>query len=173
MEHVFFARFPRSEDARSVLGEAAALGRGVVVDVVTSDITESSQDMPSGVNNVPAAALKGLAGGGAGGLVLGLVLGWIGVGPSMEMTAGLAALFGAIAGTLGAVLIGAQDPDQNLEKTAARLREGEALLSFHLPDLTLEERALELVHRFGGEVVPRAGVKPIDDLPINADKEQL
>jgi uncharacterized membrane protein len=173
MEHVFFARFATQEDARKVIGGAAELDRRLVVDVVPRNLTESSGDMPRGMSNVPAAALKGVGGGAVGGLLLGLLLGWFGVGPSLEMTAGFAALFGAIAGGLGAALIGAQDPDQNLERVAERVKDGEVLLSFHAPDLSIEDRLLDLVHSVGGEVVPRAGVKPIDDLSINADKEQL
>jgi uncharacterized membrane protein len=170
MEHVFFARFPRQEDARKVLAEVAGLDPKVKVDVVGNDTLVSSHDMPRGVNNVPAAAMKGLFGGGLGGLVFGIVLGLTGIGPSLPMTAGFAALFGAIAGTLGAVLIGAQDPDQNLERMAEKMAPGEVILSIHAPDLKLEEQILECVHRSGGQVVPRAGVKPIDDMAINADK---
>lgn len=171
MEHVFFARFTRREDAQKVLDNVTALGKQVVVDVVQSDLAVSSQDMPSGVNNVPAAAMKGVFGGAAGGLLLGLLLGWADLGPSMTMTATFAALFGAIAGALGAILIGTQDPDQNLERMAANQKRGEFILSIHAPDLALEERAMDLVHDVGGEIVPRAGVKPIDDMAINADKE--
>jgi hypothetical protein len=170
MEHVFFARFPAQEDARRVLRELQgdALRRKVKVDVVGSGLSESSQDMPRGLSNVPAAAMKGLFGGGLGGLVFGLFLGATGVGASMAITAGFAALFGAIAGTLGAVLIGAQDPDQNLERMVTKMAPGEVVLGFHAPDLGLEDEVIELVGRSGGQIVRRAGVTPIDDMGINA-----
>jgi uncharacterized membrane protein len=170
MEHLFFARFPQQEGARRVLTElrADALHRKVLVDVVGSSLTESSQDMPRGLNNVPAAAMKGLFGGGIGGMIFGLFLGATGVAGTMGATVGFATMLGALAGTLGAVLIGAQDPDQNLERLAQKMGPGEVILSFHTPDLSLEEDVIQLVDRSGGTIVRRAGVTPIDDMPINA-----
>jgi uncharacterized membrane protein len=166
MEHRFFARFARPEDARRVLRDLreSRLHHKVSIDVVP-DIIESTGDMPPRLNNVPAAIGKGIVGGGLGGLVLGIIFGLVGLGP-LGMTAALAAIIGAIAGTLGAVLIGAQDPDQNLERCHQKLGPGEVILAFHAPDLTLEEELVGLVRRAGGDVVPRAGVKATDDMAV-------
>jgi hypothetical protein len=161
MEHVFFARFHTPGKAKDIL--RMLRDRKLDVDVMDSDVRESSHDMPSGASNVPSAILKGLIGGGLGGLVFGILLGVTGIGPAVPISAAFAALFGALAGTLGAVLIGAQDPDKNLQKTAEQMGPREVILSIHVPDLRLEEEILDLVRRGGGEVVPKAGMKPIDD----------
>lgn len=161
MEHVFFARFHTLGNAKDILRELR--DRKLDVDVMGSDVKESSHDMPSGTSNVPTAILKGIIGGGLGGLVLGILLGVTGIGPAVPISAAFAAFFGALAGTLGAVLIGAQDPDKNLQKAAEQMGPREVILSIHVPDLRLEEEILDLVRRGGGEVVPKAGMKPLDD----------
>src|SRR5687768_4050067 len=99
MEHVLFARFHTPGKAKDILRELR--GRNLEVDVVGNEVGESSHDMPSGMSNVPMALMKGIIGGGLGGLVFGILLGVSGIGPSVPISAAFACLFGAIAGALG------------------------------------------------------------------------
>jgi hypothetical protein len=161
MEHVFFAKFPRKEDAEGLLRELDADGKSphVSVDVVRPEsVDDAAEEMPLSLMNVRKAALKGLLGGGLAGVAFGVAIGWAGIAPSVAVGAALSGLFGALAGTLGAVLVSTSDPDENLETLAHRARPGEVIVGFHAHDLATEEDVVERVRRAGGEIVPRAGL---------------
>lgn len=174
MDRVFFARFEQREGAEAMLRDLRSnrLLRKVMIDVVDPRFPLSSYDMPPATSNVWAAAIKGVVGGGLGGLLLGIVLGAFGLSPSREISVPfsvLVGLLGAIAGTLGAVLIGVQDPDQNLERLVTKIGPGEVILSIHAPDLSLEETVVDAVRRAGGMLVGKAG-SPIDGLPTKPEE---
>ena len=166
MKHRFFARFNGPDDARRVLRDLQEnkLHRRVTVDVVP-DIIDSTKDMPPWLSNVRAAIGKGIVVGALGGLALGIVFGLVGLAP-MGMMAAFGAIFGAIAGTLGTVLIGVQNPARNLERCHEKLGPGQVILAFQAPDLTIEEQVVALVRRAGGEIVTSTGVKAADDTAI-------
>lgn len=167
MEHLFFARFQRRDDAERLLRQLDGDGSGkdLVVDVTNSRDLTSSHDMPAGLSNVRAAVWKGILFGGVGGLLFGAALGAAGLGPSVGVTAAFAAMAGALAGTLGSILIGAQDPNERLEKLTKKMGPGEVVLSFHTTDLTQEERLTDRVKAAGGEVVPAAGRQLAESSP--------
>ncbi len=148
MENVVFARFPSRALAAKFMHDlnAQGLGSKVQVKAFTPDGVKSGQSLPLVFSNIRAAVLKGLLGGAkstGGAILIGVCL-------------------GALAGVLGAALVGSSDPDAHLEKTLERMGPESIVLSFRAADLATEAELRKGVRDAGAEEIEPAGPHPID-----------
>ena len=166
MENVVFARFPSRALAAKFMHDIQAQGLGakVQVKVFTPEAVKSAQSLPLAFSNIRSAVMKGLLGGGLGGVVLGLIFAVTGIAPSLGGAVLIGICLGALAGVLGAALIGSSDPDANLEKTLERKDPGSIVLSLRSVDLETEAELRQGVKAAGAEEIMPAGPHPLDGM---------
>jgi len=164
MENVVFARFPSRALAAKFMHDlnAQGLGSKVQVKAFTPDGVKSGQSLPLVFSNIRAAVMKGLLGGAIGGVVLGVLFAAIGIAKSTGGAILIGVCLGALAGVLGAALVGSNDPDAHLEKTIERMGPESIVLSFRAADLATEAELRKGVRDAGAEEIEPAGPHPID-----------
>jgi len=162
MRHVFFALFPRSNEAATALREIRQVKRDypeAAFEVALHRGSVEGENLPLYSTNGRRRLIFGVVNGLFWGAVIGFVLYIAGIAPaSLGILLALTALAGALIGGLGGVLTGVSSPDDALEHLTKDLHGSEVAISFSTSDDTLFERAQDIFIENGARVEKKAAV---------------